>query len=500
MPAFLSRRPHDLRAAAAVAAGVVIGCSLACLALSGRDGGDVASTTPVGSAASSPQARPHTRGPIPARLLEEQFARNRAFFGDAGQDRVMSARVVIFGAADAGSHCAHMLVRSGVQRLVVVDDHVIGTAADASLRSRRSRRRIDTLSTNALARAEDVGRSCAEVLKRYCEAFSNADISTIDCGCDADDDDDAAFAAAVDKALGQAVLASDHPDVYVVDCLDGTTELRRKLRLLRACVVRGVRVVSLLTPARGRLDPTRVRAEPLGSVHGDPTALLLQKALLADFERRTRNGNAATVATAITTVTTGAATAPAPASSTDMTGAAATGESAPAATAAAVGADTDAAASSSSSSGRSAGSGASTGATPAPAEPRTSRGGRRSSDGGGNGGGDGSRGGGGRGERGGGGGGGSTPPDPVFGRIDAVTSSESWRGEEEESTSSSSGGRDDAVMACAFGMALASKCLCDLAASPVRARFLAHAPDCTHTHTRAHTQTNVGGVPEAGML
>ncbi|CAN0387191.1 unnamed protein product, partial [Hapterophycus canaliculatus] len=57
---------------------------------------------------------------IPPELEEELFSRNRFFFED-GFDDIRESLVIVVGLGGVGSHAAHMLARSGVKRLRVID-------------------------------------------------------------------------------------------------------------------------------------------------------------------------------------------------------------------------------------------------------------------------------------------------------------------------------------------------------------------------------------------
>eukprot|EP00035_Acanthoeca_spectabilis_P008991 m.161242 g.161242 ORF g.161242 m.161242 type:complete len:132 (+) comp14571_c0_seq2:120-515(+) len=54
-------------------------------------------------------------------LITEQLSRNTLFLGESGQDGLRGAFVVVVGLGGVGSHAAHMLARSGVGRLRLVD-------------------------------------------------------------------------------------------------------------------------------------------------------------------------------------------------------------------------------------------------------------------------------------------------------------------------------------------------------------------------------------------
>lgn len=232
-----THRSDSVKVACAVAAGAAVGFAVARRYCAAR------------STAQRQSSQSTRRTKVPAQFIEEQLARNRAFFGDEGQDRVMNSRVVVFGAAGPGSHCAHMIARSGVLHLLIVDTSDI-THSDVA--------------TNALARQGDVGLGAGDVLRKYCETFSNASIQV----------------KRLPRGHIKSILEEFAPDV-VIDCLPPTTELSSKLELLRACIQLNISTTSLMTTSR-KADPTRVRVGPLGSVRGDPAACLLQRTLLDD--------------------------------------------------------------------------------------------------------------------------------------------------------------------------------------------------------------------------
>ena len=59
-------------------------------------------------------------------MLAEQLTRNVQFFGEEPQQRIADAFVVIVGLGGVGSHAAHMLLRSGVGRLRLIDFDQVG--------------------------------------------------------------------------------------------------------------------------------------------------------------------------------------------------------------------------------------------------------------------------------------------------------------------------------------------------------------------------------------
>jgi tRNA threonylcarbamoyladenosine dehydratase len=105
------------------------------------------------------QAAPAT---VPAELEQELYSRNVGFFGEAGFANIREAFVIIVGLGGVGSHAAHMLARSGVRRLRLIDfDQVT----------------LSSLNRHAVATWADVGTSKAQALKdRLMAIVPGADI------------------------------------------------------------------------------------------------------------------------------------------------------------------------------------------------------------------------------------------------------------------------------------------------------------------------------------
>jgi len=117
-------------------------------------------TRPKGAAEKGP-AGPSTGEP-PAKVakmtdvltdevLNEHFQRNIQFFGEEGQLKVAGSFVVVIGLGGVGSHAAHMLLRSGVGKLRLVDFDQVS---------------LSSLNRHVNAKRSDVGTPKAECLVR----------------------------------------------------------------------------------------------------------------------------------------------------------------------------------------------------------------------------------------------------------------------------------------------------------------------------------------------
>ncbi|KAF1794791.1 Nitrophenylphosphatase-like domain [Phytophthora cactorum] len=135
-------------------------------------------TTPRGTDASAQE------------LLEEQLSRISAFFGPEGFAKVKDAFVVVVGLGGVGSHAAHMLARSGVGKLRLVDfDNVT----------------LSSLNRHAVATRGDVGLSKVAAMKRH--------LHEIVPDCEVED------MAVMFEADSADELLEGNP-TYVLDCID----------------------------------------------------------------------------------------------------------------------------------------------------------------------------------------------------------------------------------------------------------------------------------------
>jgi FlaA1/EpsC-like NDP-sugar epimerase len=86
------------------------------------------------------------------KLIREQLTRNYQFFGEDGQNLIRKSFVVIAGQGSIGSHVACSLVRSGVQKIRIIDKGTV---------------KLVDLASNGFAYLEDVGFSKVSVSHYY---------------------------------------------------------------------------------------------------------------------------------------------------------------------------------------------------------------------------------------------------------------------------------------------------------------------------------------------
>lgn len=84
-------------------------------------------------------------------LIKEQLSRNNAFFGPERLSKIRNSFVIVVGLGGVGSHAAMMLVRSGVQRIRLIDfDQVT----------------LSSLNRHASATHDDVGLAKVAAMKK----------------------------------------------------------------------------------------------------------------------------------------------------------------------------------------------------------------------------------------------------------------------------------------------------------------------------------------------
>jgi len=244
---------YERRRVAAVApvAGAMAGPAVA--TRRGGVDGQVSSLTPAQRAACAPAPRPlvadyPTAECVDDDIVVEQLTRNLQLFGEEGQGRIRRSFVVVVGVGGVGSHAAHMLLRSGVGRLRLIDfDQVT----------------LSSLNRHAVATRADVGLTKVDVLATHlARIFPEAHIEACNKMYEAGTSDE---------------LLAGEPD-YVLDCIDN---IDTKVNLLAECVGRGLRVIAS-AGAGAKADPTRLALADITQTAIDPLARAVRTRLRRD--------------------------------------------------------------------------------------------------------------------------------------------------------------------------------------------------------------------------
>lgn len=189
--------------------------------------------------------------------LHRRFDRLGRLYGDGAVERLMGARVAVFGLGGVGSFAAEALARSAVGSLALVDfDAVCVTNANRQLQALRG----------------TIGQPKAEVLQERLRKVNPQ--ASIEARC--------AFynAERSDALLTPPGAPAGSRFDYVVDCIDHMTA---KAHLLATCRAQGVPVVSSLGAA-GKIDPTQIAIDDLATTRVCPMARDLRKILRRKYD------------------------------------------------------------------------------------------------------------------------------------------------------------------------------------------------------------------------
>eukprot|EP00735_Rhodelphis_limneticus_P011893 TRINITY_DN5056_c0_g1::TRINITY_DN5056_c0_g1_i1::g.24863::m.24863 TRINITY_DN5056_c0_g1::TRINITY_DN5056_c0_g1_i1::g.24863 ORF type:complete len:450 (+),score=70.78,sp/O13861/TCD_SCHPO/43.72/8e-81,ThiF/PF00899.16/1.8e-38,Saccharop_dh/PF03435.13/0.00021,TrkA_N/PF02254.13/0.069,Ldh_1_N/PF00056.18/0.087,ApbA/PF02558.11/0.37,ApbA/PF02558.11/1.6e+03,3HCDH_N/PF02737.13/0.2,NAD_binding_7/PF13241.1/0.27,Birna_VP4/PF01768.11/1.4,Birna_VP4/PF01768.11/1.8e+02 TRINITY_DN5056_c0_g1_i1:26-1351(+) len=175
---------------------------------------------------------------VPESIIREQLARNYKFFDDESMKRIRNAFVIVVGVGGVGSHCAHMLCRSGVGKIRIIDfDQVT----------------LSSLNRHAVAKYSDVGLSKVDVMKRHFKEISPY--------VQVDAVNELFDIKKAEKLLG------GRPD-FVIDCIDN---IETKVDLIKYCLDNKLPILSSMASG-ARADPSRIRVGYINDVEYDELA------------------------------------------------------------------------------------------------------------------------------------------------------------------------------------------------------------------------------------
>jgi tRNA threonylcarbamoyladenosine dehydratase len=171
------------------------------------------------------------------------FQRTELLLGNERMEKMMSKNVIIFGIGGVGSWCAESLIRSGIQRLTIVDSDLIC---------------LTNINRQVHATMLTVGEVKTEALKkRLLEINPAAEINAI-----------------------QKIYNRDNHDFFkldsfdfIIDCIDS---LSNKIHLIRMATQTNAVFYSSMG-ASLKLDPTRIRVAEFWKVVGCPLAAKVRK-------------------------------------------------------------------------------------------------------------------------------------------------------------------------------------------------------------------------------
>ena len=173
------------------------------------------------------------------------FIRTERLVGAEAMDRISKARVLLFGVGGVGSWCAEGLVRSGVERLTVVDSDLVSES---------------NINRQLMATVHTIGRPKVEALKEHLLRINpEADI------------------LALQQTYSDENYADFRMDEY--DCIiDAIDSLKDKASLILRATATKAKFYSSMGAAL-KTDPRQVRVAEFWEVRGCPLGAALRKKL-----------------------------------------------------------------------------------------------------------------------------------------------------------------------------------------------------------------------------
>ncbi|MBQ4184552.1 MAG: tRNA threonylcarbamoyladenosine dehydratase [Bacteroidales bacterium] len=173
------------------------------------------------------------------------FIRTERLVGAEAMDRISKARVLLFGVGGVGSWCAEGLVRSGVERLTIVDSDLVSES---------------NINRQLMATVHTIGRPKVEALKEHLLRINpEADI------------------IALQQTYSDENYADFRMDEY--DCIiDAIDSLKDKASLILRATATKAKFYSSMGAAL-KTDPRQVRVAEFWEVRGCPLGAALRKKL-----------------------------------------------------------------------------------------------------------------------------------------------------------------------------------------------------------------------------
>ncbi|AIF50415.1 ThiF family adenylyltransferase [Pelosinus sp. UFO1] len=174
-----------------------------------------------------------------------QFSRTELLIGEEALERLKNSKVAVFGIGGVGSYTVEGLVRSGVGKLVLIDDDCVC---------------LTNINRQLLATRKTVGKAKVEVMKeRILEINPDVEVTTLQKFYMPDTADELIF---------------DDYD-YIVDAIDTVTG---KIDLIQKANAKNIPIISCMG-AGNKLDPTQFEVADIYKTSVCPLAKVMRKEL-----------------------------------------------------------------------------------------------------------------------------------------------------------------------------------------------------------------------------
>lgn len=174
-----------------------------------------------------------------------QFSRTELLIGEAALDKLKQSKVAVFGIGGVGSYTVEGLVRSGVGKLVLIDDDCVC---------------LTNINRQLLATRKTVGKAKVEVMKeRILEINPEVEVTI--------------FQKFYMPDTADELIFDDYD--YIVDAIDTVTG---KIDLIQKAKAKNIPIISCMG-AGNKLDPTKFEVADIYKTSVCPLAKVMRKEL-----------------------------------------------------------------------------------------------------------------------------------------------------------------------------------------------------------------------------
>ncbi|KAL6613699.1 hypothetical protein U3516DRAFT_630790 [Neocallimastix sp. 'constans'] len=180
----------------------------------------------------------NNKGELNEDFIREVLSRNYSFLGEEKMNKIRKSFVIVVGVGGVGSHAAHMLLRSGVGKIRIIDFDEVSTSS---------------LNRHSVATKADIGKPKVIAMQEHFKniyPFAKVEAKV-----------------ALFSAENAASLLEGNPD-FVLDCIDN---IHTKLDLIEYCVKNKINIISS-AGAGAKCDPSRIQIADISDTKEDPLA------------------------------------------------------------------------------------------------------------------------------------------------------------------------------------------------------------------------------------
>ena len=172
------------------------------------------------------------------------FERFEKIIGSSSLEKIKKTTIMIVGIGGVGGYVVETLVRSGIEKLIIIDSDLID---------------ITNKNRQLIALDSTIGRKKVDVMKeRILDINKKCEVIALNVFLDTSNTDN--------------IISQYNPD-YVVDACDTITT---KKEIITSCIKHNIKLVSSMGTGN-KLDPTKLRIDDIRKTSYDPLAKIIRK-------------------------------------------------------------------------------------------------------------------------------------------------------------------------------------------------------------------------------